>query len=49
MRIAIDARELCGHPTGVGRYLAGILDAWAATGVGTRHEEIGRASCRERV
>ena len=38
MRIAIDARELCGHPTGVGRYLAGILDAWAATGVGTRHE-----------
>jgi glycosyltransferase involved in cell wall biosynthesis len=37
MRVAIDARELCGHPTGVGRYLTGILDAWAATGVGS-HE-----------
>jgi len=29
MRIAIDARELSGRPTGVGRYLAGILNAWA--------------------
>ena len=26
MRIGIDARELCGQPTGVGRYLAGLLD-----------------------
>ncbi len=26
MRVAIDARELCGRPTGVGRYLAGLLD-----------------------
>ena len=25
MRIGIDARELCGHATGVGRYLAGLL------------------------
>ncbi len=28
MRIGIDARELRGHPTGVGRHLAGLLDAW---------------------
>lgn len=29
MRIGIDARELCGQPTGVGRYLTGLLGAWA--------------------
>jgi glycosyltransferase involved in cell wall biosynthesis len=29
MRIAIDAQELLGQPTGVGRYLSGILEAWA--------------------
>jgi glycosyltransferase involved in cell wall biosynthesis len=28
MRIAIDARELCGRPTGVGRYLERLFDAW---------------------
>ena len=28
MRIAIDARELAGKPTGVGRYLSEILSAW---------------------
>lgn len=28
MRIGIDARELMGKPTGVGRYLARLLDAW---------------------
>jgi glycosyltransferase involved in cell wall biosynthesis len=28
MRIAIDARELAGRPTGVGRYLAELLRAW---------------------
>jgi glycosyltransferase involved in cell wall biosynthesis len=28
VRIAIDARELCGRPTGVGRYLAHLLEAW---------------------
>jgi glycosyltransferase involved in cell wall biosynthesis len=38
MRIAIDARELAGRPTGVGRYLAEILRAWAElTGIGS-HE-----------
>lgn len=29
MRIAIDARELVGQPTGVGRYLSELLAAWA--------------------
>ena len=29
MRIAIDAREIVGKPTGVGRYLSQILSAWA--------------------
>jgi glycosyltransferase involved in cell wall biosynthesis len=28
MRIAIDGRELAGHATGVGRYLAEVLRAW---------------------
>jgi glycosyltransferase involved in cell wall biosynthesis len=29
MRIGVDARELCGRPTGVGRYLRGLLREWA--------------------
>jgi glycosyltransferase involved in cell wall biosynthesis len=29
MRIGIDARELCGHVTGVGRYLSGLLREWS--------------------
>lgn len=28
MHIGIDARELCGHPTGVGRYLSQLLREW---------------------
>jgi glycosyltransferase involved in cell wall biosynthesis len=28
MRIGIDARELCGRSTGVGRYLSGLLEEW---------------------
>ena len=28
MRIGIDARELCGRPTGVGRYLTHLFAAW---------------------
>lgn len=28
LRIAVDARELCGAPTGVGRVVAGLLQAW---------------------
>ena len=35
MRIGIDARELGGHPTGVGRYLRGLLDEWSKS---RRHE-----------
>lgn len=38
MRIAVDARELCGHPTGVGRYLSELLTEWAGDGQATRHE-----------
>ena len=32
LRVAIDGRELAGRPTGVGRYVAGVLETWAATG-----------------
>ncbi len=32
MRIAVDARELEGRPTGVGRYLGGLLRSWLAAG-----------------
>jgi glycosyltransferase involved in cell wall biosynthesis len=38
MRIAIDARELCGRPTGVGRYLAGLLGAWSNNATAQRHQ-----------
>jgi glycosyltransferase involved in cell wall biosynthesis len=38
MRIGIDARELCGRATGVGRYLTGLLHEWAAGGRACAHE-----------
>ncbi len=38
MRIAIDARELVGHRTGVGRYLAELLSAWSELPAATAHE-----------
>lgn len=38
MRIAIDARELVGKPTGVGRYLSELLAAWAALPSAAGHE-----------
>lgn len=38
MRIGIDARELAGHVTGVGRYLAGLLAEWASNGAASRHQ-----------
>ena len=38
MRIGIDARELGGRPTGVGRYLAGLLREWAASDRARQHE-----------
>jgi glycosyltransferase involved in cell wall biosynthesis len=31
MRIGIDARQLCGQPTGVGRYLSGLIHEWATS------------------
>ena len=37
MRIGIDARELCGKPTGVGRHLAGLLSAWVERRAAARH------------
>lgn len=40
MRIAIDARELVGKPTGVGRYLAGILAGWGELPGAAAHEFI---------
>jgi glycosyltransferase involved in cell wall biosynthesis len=39
MRIGIDARELSGRATGVGRYLGGLLNEWARPGhEAGRHE-----------
>jgi glycosyltransferase involved in cell wall biosynthesis len=38
MKIAIDARELGGHPTGVGRYLAELLRAWDGLPGALAHE-----------
>ena len=38
MRIGIDARELCGRATGVGRYLSGLLQLWAAGDRSRAHE-----------
>jgi glycosyltransferase involved in cell wall biosynthesis len=38
VRIAVDARELQGHATGVGTYLAGILDEWTALPSAAAHE-----------
>jgi glycosyltransferase involved in cell wall biosynthesis len=38
MRIGIDARELCGRPTGVGRYLSGLLTAWDRDAASRRHD-----------
>jgi glycosyltransferase involved in cell wall biosynthesis len=38
MRIGIDARELCGRATGVGRYLSGLLTAWSADQGTRRHD-----------
>ena len=38
MRIGIDARELAGQVTGVGRYLSGVLNEWASNGAAARHQ-----------
>lgn len=44
MRIAIDARELAGKPTGVGRYLKELLLAWARMPEAASHEFVLCAS-----
>jgi glycosyltransferase involved in cell wall biosynthesis len=36
LHIAIDGRELCGKPTGVGRYLRSVLTEWAGGNYGHR-------------
>lgn len=38
MNVAIDARELCGKPTGVGRYLFELLSEWADAPDARRHQ-----------
>jgi glycosyltransferase involved in cell wall biosynthesis len=40
VRIAIDARELAGKPTGVGTFLREVLAAWGRSGETARHELI---------
>src|SRR5919108_4618288 len=40
MRIAVDARELAGQPTGVGRYLSEILREWGAMPAAQAHDRI---------
>lgn len=44
MRIAIDAREMTGHSTGVGRYLSEILRAWGQLPAAAAHDFILCAS-----
>ncbi len=38
MRIGIDARELSGHVTGVGRFLGGLLREWSSHSLTSPHE-----------
>lgn len=38
MRVAVDARELTGKPTGVGRYLRELLVEWSESADARRHE-----------
>ncbi|MBI3048785.1 MAG: glycosyltransferase family 4 protein [Acidobacteria bacterium] len=40
MRIAIDGRELHGQPTGVGRFLKGVMAAWSDLPAARSHEFI---------
>ncbi len=49
MRVAVDARELCGRATGVGRYLAGLLEAWADNTTAQRHQWLLYAHARPAV
>jgi glycosyltransferase involved in cell wall biosynthesis len=38
VRVAVDARELAGRPTGVGRYLAELVERWTTMPEARRHE-----------
>jgi glycosyltransferase involved in cell wall biosynthesis len=38
LKVAVDARELAGRPTGVGRYLSELLHRWAQSDDAQRHE-----------
>jgi glycosyltransferase involved in cell wall biosynthesis len=49
MRVAVDVRELCGRPTGVGRYLTGLLDAWTDSANAQRHQWVLYAHQRPAV
>ncbi len=40
MRIGIDARQLCGRQTGVGRYLSGLLREWARPSIANDRGEL---------
>jgi glycosyltransferase involved in cell wall biosynthesis len=48
VRIAIDARELHGKPTGVGRMVRTLLDEWATMPAAQAHEFISLAPAPER-
>ena len=53
MRIGVDARELVGYATGVGRYLGGLLREWTRPGAAHGHEIVlymeGFRTTRDRV
>ena len=49
MRIGIDARELSGRTTGVGRYLAGLLREWTSSDRARRHEFVLYAAAPLRI
>jgi glycosyltransferase involved in cell wall biosynthesis len=38
MRIGVDAREIAGRVTGVGRFLGGLIREWSTSSVASRHE-----------
>jgi glycosyltransferase involved in cell wall biosynthesis len=49
MKIAVDARELAGRPTGVGRYLSELIRRWALGADARRHEWLLYAHVRPPV
>lgn len=49
MRIAVDARELCGHATGVGRYLGELLAEWSDDAQARRHDWLLYAHAQPQV